>query len=165
MAVTTRTPADDAAYLRLAIEAGREGMRAYRGGPFGAVVVASDGSVVGEGCNRVTSTSDPTAHAEITAIRAACAARGSFLLEGCTLYTSCEPCPMCLAAAYWAHVEAIVYGASRADAAAVGFDDEFIYEEIGRPLDARRIPMRRIADGSAGALFEEWRAMGDRTPY
>ena len=86
--------------------------------------------MVGEGCNRVTSANDPTAHAEITAIRAACAALGSFLLEGCTLYTSCEPCPMCLAAAYWAHVDAIVYGASRADAAAAGFDDAFIYEEI-----------------------------------
>jgi len=165
MALPTGAPTGAAAYLDLAIEAGRQGMRAHRGGPFGAVVVAPDGSVAGEGCNRVTSTNDPTAHAEVTAIRAACAALGSFLLEGCTLYTSCEPCPMCLAAAYWAHVDAIVYGASRADAAAAGFDDAFIYEEIGRPLESRRIPMRRLSVGSAVTLFDEWRAMSDRTPY
>ena len=165
MAPATDAPAGGAAYLERAIKAGREGMRAHRGGPFGAVVVASDGSVVGEGCNRVTSANDPTAHAEITAIRAACAALGSFLLEGCTLYTSCEPCPMCLAAAYWAHVDAIVYGASRADAADAGFDDAFIYDEIGRPVEDRRVPMHRLSDGSAAALFDEWRAMSDRTAY
>jgi guanine deaminase len=165
MTLTTGVPGGAATYLELAIEAGRQGMRAHRGGPFGAVVVAPDGSVVGEGCNRVTSANDPTAHAEITAIRAACAVLGSFLLEGCTLYTSCEPCPMCLAAAYWAHVETIVYGASRADAAAAGFDDAFIYDEIGRPLEARRIPMRRLSNESALSLFDEWRAMTDRTAY
>lgn len=165
MASSTEAPAGAGAYLALAIEAGRRGMRARHGGPFGAVVVTPDGSVAGEGSNRVTSTNDPTAHAEVVAIRAACAALGSFLLEGCTLYTSCEPCPMCLAAAYWAHVDAIVYGASRADAADAGFDDAFIYEEIGRSLETRRIPMRRMSDGSAVALFDEWRAMTDRTPY
>ena len=165
MALATEVPAGAAAYLALAVEAGREGMEARLGGPFGAVVVAPDGSVAGRGCNRVTSSNDPTAHAEITAIRAACATLGSFLLEGCTLYTSCEPCPMCLAAAYWAHVDAIVYGASRADAAAAGFDDAFIYEEIGRPLEERRIPMHRLPDGSAVALFDEWRTMSDRTAY
>ncbi len=165
MALPTEAPAGAAAYLERAIAAGREGMRAHRGGPFGAVVVTPDGSVAGEGCNRVTSSNDPTAHAEITAIRAACAALGSFLLQGCTLYASCEPCPMCLAAAYWAHVDAIVYGASRADAAAAGFDDAFIYEEIGRPLDTRRIPMHRLAHESAVTLFDDWRAMSDRTAY
>ena len=165
MASSAEGPAGAEAYLELAIEAGRRGMRARHGGPFGAVVITPDGSVAGEGCNRVTSTNDPTAHAEVVAIRAACAALGSFLLEGCTLYTSCEPCPMCLAAAYWAHVDAIVYGASRADAADAGFDDAFIYEEIGRPLQTRRIPMRRMSDGPAAALFDEWRAMTDRTPY
>ena len=165
MAFATGMPAGAATYLALAIEAGRDGMRDRQGGPFGAVVVAPDGSVAGAGCNRVTSTNDPTAHAEITAVRAACAALGSFLLEGCTLYTSCEPCPMCLAAAYWAHVDAIVYGASRADAAAAGFDDAFIYEEIGRPLEDRHIRMIRLEDASAGALFDEWQAMTDRTPY
>jgi guanine deaminase len=165
MANANDAPAGGAAYLERAIAAGREGMRAHRGGPFGAVVVAPNGAVVGEGCNRVTSANDPTAHAEITAIRAACAALGSFLLEGCTLYTSCEPCPMCLAAAYWAHVDAIVYGASRADAAAAGFDDAFLYEEIGRPLEDRRIPMRRLLGDPAATLFDEWRAMTDRTAY
>ena len=165
MALPTEVPAGAAAHLERAVAAGREGMRAHHGGPFGAVVVTSDGSVAGEGCNRVTSSNDPTAHAEITAIRAACTALGSFILQGCTLYTSCEPCPMCLAAAYWAHVDAIVYGASRADAAAAGFDDAFIYEEIGRPLEGRRIPMHRLAHESAVTLFDEWRAMGDRTAY
>ena len=140
-------------------------MRARRGGPFGAVVVGPGGTVAGVGCNLVTSTNDPTAHAEVVAIRAACATLGTFLLDGCILYASCEPCPMCLAAAYWARVEAIIYGASRADAAAAGFDDALIYEEIGRPVEARRIPMRRLADASAAALFDEWRAMADRTPY
>ena len=165
MAEKTAAPATAAAYLELAIETGREGMRARRGGPFGAVVVARGGAVVGEGCNNVTSDNDPTAHAEITAIRAACTALGTFLLDGCTLYTSCEPCPMCLAAAYWAHIEAIVFGASRADAAAAGFDDAFIYEEIGRPTESRRIPMKQLTGESAAALFDEWRAMDDRTAY
>jgi guanine deaminase len=165
MVVSTDLSGDAAMYLRQAIDAGREGMRAHLGGPFGAIVVGPDGTVVGVGCNRVTSANDPTAHAEVTAIRAACAGLGTFLLEGCTLYASCEPCPMCLAAAYWARVKAIVYGATRADAAAAGFDDAFIYEEIGQPVDARRIPMRLLPRESASGLFEEWRAMEDRTPY
>ncbi|MHB8891382.1 MAG: nucleoside deaminase [Candidatus Limnocylindrales bacterium] len=165
MSVPVETPASAAGYLRLAIDAGRDGMRSHAGGPFGAVIVGPDGAVAGTGCNRVTSTNDPTAHAEVVAIRAACASLGTFLLDGCTLYTSCEPCPMCLAAAYWAHVEAIVYGATRADAAAAGFDDALIYEELGRPVDARRIPMRRRPRDGAAALFDEWRAMTDSTPY
>jgi guanine deaminase len=165
MVEATDLPGAAAGYVQQAIDAGREGMRARAGGPFGAIVVGPDGAVVGVGCNRVTSANDPTAHAEVTAIRAACSGLGTFLLEGCTLYASCEPCPMCLAAAYWARVKAIVYGATRADAAAAGFDDAFIYEEIGRPVDARRIPMRHLPGDSASALFEEWRAMGDRTPY
>ncbi len=165
MGVVTRTPVDEAVHLQQAIDAGREGMLAHLGGPFGAVVVGPGGTVVGVGCNRVTSTNDPTAHAEVVAIRAACASLETFLLEGCTLYTSCEPCPMCLAAAYWARVDAIVFGASRVDAAAAGFDDALIYEEIGRPVDVRRVPMRRLMSESAAALFDEWRAMSDRTPY
>ena len=152
-------------YLLRAIEAGRAGMQARLGGPFGAIIVGPDGQVVGEGCNRVTSANDPTAHAEVVAIRAACEAVRSFQLDGCTLYASCEPCPMCLSAAYWARVDGIVYGASREDAAAAGFDDAFIYDEIGLAPSARRIPMRRAAEGPAALLLREWVSMGDRTPY
>ena len=120
---TTGAPGGAEAHLLRAVAAGRAGMLAGQGGPFGAVIVGPDGQPIAEGCNRVTSANDPTAHAEVSAIRAACAALGTFKLEGCTLYTSCEPCPMCLAAAYWARVDGIVYGASREDAAAAGFDD------------------------------------------
>ena len=165
MTGSTEASADAARFLQQAIDAGREGMRAHRGGPFGAIVVGPDGTVAGVGCNRVTSSNDPTAHAEVLAIREACTAIGTFLLDGFTLYTSCEPCPMCLAAAYWARVEAIVYGATRAEAAAAGFDDAFIYEEIGQPLEACRISMRQLMGEPAATLFDEWRAMGDRTPY
>ena len=165
MVESTAASADAGRYLQQAIDAGREGMRAHRGGPFGAIVVGPDGTVAGVGCNRVTSSNDPTAHAEVLAIRAACQGLGTFLLDGYTLYTSCEPCPMCLAAAYWARVKAIVYGATRAEAAEAGFDDAFIYEEIGRPLEERRIPMHRLPDESAVALFDEWRTMSDRTAY
>lgn len=161
----TTAPGTADAYLMRAIEAGRAGMRARLGGPFGAIVVGPDGQVVSEGCNQVTSANDPTAHAEVTAIRAACVALGTFQLQGCTLYTSCEPCPMCLSAAYWARVDAIVYGASREDAAAAGFDDAFIYDEIGLAPSARSIPMRRAAEGPAAALFREWASLEDRTPY
>jgi tRNA(Arg) A34 adenosine deaminase TadA len=153
------------ALLLRAIAVGRAGMLAHRGGPFGAIVVDADGQVVGEGCNQVTSTNDPTAHAEVSAIRAACASLGTFQLDGYRLFTSCEPCPMCLAAAYWARVDEIVYGASREDAATGGFDDAFIYDEIGLPPGQRRIPMRRVAEEPAAALFREWLELGGRTPY
>ena len=139
-------------------------MLAGQGGPFGAVVAGPGGDVIAEGCNRVTSANDPTAHAEVEAIRAACRALGTFTLEGCTLYTSCEPCPMCLAAAYWARVDTIVFGASRTDAAAAGFDDAFIYDEIGLPPEARRIPMRQAGITQAVALFDEWRRWRDGRP-
>jgi len=165
MSTVIKVPASATTYLLRAMEVGRAGMLARRGGPFGAVIVGPGGDVIGEGCNEVTSANDPTAHAEVTAIRAACASLGTFLLEGCTLYTSCEPCPMCLAAAYWAHVAGIVYAASRADAAAGGFDDAMIYEEIGRPPKGRRIPMRRLEAESGAALFTEWLALEGRTPY
>ena len=122
--------------------------------------------MIAEGCNRVTSANDPTAHAEVTAIRAACAALGTFKLEGCTLYTSCEPCPMCLAAAYWARVDGIVYGASREDAAAAGFDDAVPLRRAGAgprgppDADAPRLPL-----DAAAALFAEWNVLEGRTPY
>jgi guanine deaminase len=138
---------------------------AGRGGPFGAVIVGPDGQVISEGCNRVTSANDPTAHAEVSAIRAACAALASFKLEGCTLYTSCEPCPMCLSAAYWARLDGIVFGASREDAAAAGFDDAFLYDELALTPGSRRMPMRRVAADAAAALFAEWSELEGRTPY
>ena len=165
MATATQAPSGAEAFLLRAVDIGRAGMLAHRGGPFGAIVVGPDGTIVGEGCNQVTSTNDPTAHAEVSAIRAACAALGTFVLDGCRLYTSCEPCPMCLSAAYWARVDEIVYGASREDAAAGGFDDAFIYDEIGLAPAERQIPMRRVAEGPAAALFREWLEMEGRTPY
>lgn len=165
MGTPTPVPARIQANLLAAIDVGRAGMIARHGGPFGAVIVGPDGRQVAEGCNRVTSSNDPTAHAEVTAIRAACAALGTFDLAGCTLYTSCEPCPMCLGAAYWAHVDAIVYGATREDAARAGFDDAFIYEELALAPGARRLPMTRAGAEQAVALFEEWLALPGRTPY
>jgi tRNA(Arg) A34 adenosine deaminase TadA len=151
-------------FLRRAIELSREKMLAGEGGPFGAVVV-KDGRVVGEGWNRVTSGKDPTAHAEVEAIRAAARNLDSFKLEGCVLYTSCEPCPMCLAAAYWARIDRVVYGNSHEDAAAIGFDDSFLYEEICRPIERRSMPERRMLAGEAKAVFDEWAAKPDKTPY
>jgi tRNA(Arg) A34 adenosine deaminase TadA len=153
------------ACLLRAVAVGRAGMLERLGGPFGAVIAGPDDRTIAEGCNRVTSANDPTAHAEISAIRAACATLGTFQLAGYTLYTSCEPCPMCLAAAYWAHVDEIVFGATRDDAAAAGFDDAFIYDEIGLAPDARRVPMRIVAHEPAAALFEEWKRLEGRTPY
>jgi tRNA(Arg) A34 adenosine deaminase TadA len=159
------TAASADALLMRAIEIGREGMLARRGGPFGALVARADGMIVGEGCNQVTSTNDPTAHAEITAIRAACASLETFILAGHVLYTSCEPCPMCLAAAYWARVDGIVFAASRVDAAAGGFDDEFLYRELVLPMDARSLPITQAAAEAGAALFREWVRLEDRTPY
>lgn len=160
-----KAPLDVDACMLRAVAVGRAGMLARQGGPFGAVIAGPDGRIVAEGCNRVTSANDPTAHAEVNAIRAACASLGTFLLEDCTLVTSCEPCPMCLAAAYWAHLDAIVYGATREDAAAAGFDDAFIYEEIGRAPGERRVPMRIVGHEAAAALFDEWTRLEGRTPY
>jgi tRNA(Arg) A34 adenosine deaminase TadA len=139
-------------------------MAAGAGGPFGAVIV-KDGRIVGEGWNRVTSTNDPTAHAEVVAIREACRALGTFKLDGAVLYTSCEPCPMCLAATYWARIGRIVYANSRADAAAIGFDDDFLYREIPLPLEARSIPIVRALAGEAIRVFEDWAAKPDRIAY
>ncbi len=134
------------------------------GGPFGAVVAQGD-RIVGEGANRVTAELDPTAHAEILAIRAACRALGRFSLEGRTLYASCEPCPMCLAAAHWARLDRIVHAADRFDAAAAGFDDAALYDEIARPRDARRLPIVCLNLADARAPFDAWRSKADRTPY
>jgi tRNA(Arg) A34 adenosine deaminase TadA len=157
-------PASDEAFMREAIALSREGMQRGAGGPFGAVVVL-DGKVVGGGWNQVTSTNDPTAHAEMVAIRAACAALGRFELRGATVYTSCEPCPMCLAALYWARVAAVVFGNAQRDAAAIGFDDAWLYQEVARPIERRRLPMRRLLAAEALDVFEAWAAKPDKVPY
>lgn len=147
-----------------AIALSARGLKGGRGGPFGAVV-AQGGKVVGRGQNRVLADSDPTAHAEVAALRDAGKRLGRFHLDGCVLYTSCEPCPMCLAAAYWARVDAIVFANGRADAAAIGFGDAFLYEELKRPPARRAIPVRRLMAKEAKAAFRAWAAWERRTPY
>jgi len=154
----------DLPFLREAITLARAGAASGVGGPFGAVVV-HEGRIVGRGQNRVTSANDPTAHAEVVAIREACAALGRFHLEDATLYTSCEPCPMCLAAAYWAHVERIVHACTRDDAAAIGFDDAFLYRELAAPAATRRIPLIPQLHDEGLAVFREWTENPRRVPY
>jgi tRNA(Arg) A34 adenosine deaminase TadA len=144
-------------FLRRAIALAVRNVEAGAGGPFAAVVVR-DGKIVGEGANSVTAGNDPTAHGEVNAIRAACAALGTFSLAGCELYTSCEPCPMCLAACYWARLEAIYYGASAADAARAGFDDAFLYNEFRRSRKERALPVTQMLGGEASASFASWTA-------
>ena len=150
--------------MRHAVRLSAERMREGAGGPFGAVVV-KDGRIVAEGWNRVTSTNDPTAHAEVTAIRRASEALGTFSLKGCEIFTSCEPCPMCLAAIYWARLDRITFANSREDAAAIGFDDELVYAEMSKPIEHRAIPTIRLALPEAQAVLAEWRAKPDKTPY
>jgi guanine deaminase len=151
-------------FLQEAIDLSEKGMKENRGGPFGAIVV-KEGKIIGRGQNLVTSTCDPTAHAEICAIRKACAALSSFSLMGCTLYTSCEPCPMCLAAAYWARIDKIYYAARRKDAASIGFDDEWIYKEIALPKDLRALPMEEKLRDGALLIFDEWKMKQDKILY
>lgn len=142
-------------FLRRAIKLATENVIQGKGGPFGAVIVR-DGKIVGEGANSVTATNDPTAHGEVNAIRAAGQALGTFNLSGCELYTSCEPCPMCLAAAYWARISAIYYGAGAADAAKAGFDDAFLYGEMRKDHAARAIPSKQMLDDEAWTSFKAW---------
>ena len=146
------------------IELSRQNIRAGNGGPFGAMIVR-DGTVLARGTNLVTSNNDPTAHAEIVAIREACRQLGTFQLEGCELYSSCEPCPMCLGAIYWARVSAIYYANTRSDAAAIGFDDEFLYKELSVPLPERRIPMKQLLKSEALLVFKEWGEMENKIRY
>jgi tRNA(Arg) A34 adenosine deaminase TadA len=155
---------DQEDFMRRAIALSRQGMAEGRGGPFGAVVV-SGGRIVGEGANQVTSTNDPTAHAEVVAIRAACATLGTFDLSGCEIYASCEPCPMCLAAIYWARIGRIYYGNGRADAARIGFDDAEIYAEVARALEQRTLPLVPLLPEEAGAAFDEWERKADKVRY
>jgi tRNA(Arg) A34 adenosine deaminase TadA len=151
-------------FMRRAVALSVETMRANRGGPFGAVIVR-DSKIIAEGVNEVTSANDPTAHAEIVAIRRACAALGTFELADCEIYASCEPCPMCLGAIYWARLKRITYANSRDDAARIGFDDAFIYREIPLPAEQRAIPTVRRASPEAAASFEEWMRKPDKAPY
>jgi tRNA(Arg) A34 adenosine deaminase TadA len=134
------------------------------GGPFGAVIVRS-GEVVGEGFNRVTATNDPTAHAEVVAIRDACQRLGTFSLHGCEIYTSCEPCPMCLSAIYWARIDRIWFANTKVDAAAIDFDDHFIYDELAKDAAHRAIPMQPMLREEALAAFREWQANASRIRY
>jgi len=150
--------------MRRAIALSRAQLDGTIGGPFGAVV-ARDGRIIAEGVNRVTSTNDPTAHAEIVAIRAACTALATFTLAGCTIYTSCEPCPMCFAAIYWARLDALVFAAGRADAARIGFDDARIHAEIARPVDARTLPARVLLADEARTVLSAWDAKRDAIRY
>ncbi len=156
--------APDPEFMREAIRLSIEKMQAGFGGPFGAVVV-KDGQIIARGFNQVTATRDPTCHAEVDAIRKACQALGTFRLDGCDLYSSCEPCPMCLGAIYWARPARVFYGNTKADAAAVGFDDQFIYDEIEKPLAERRLPMYQLLRDEALAGFRAWEQHGSKTPY
>ncbi len=151
-------------FMQQAIQLATENVVHGRGGPFGAVVVR-DGQVIAAGANQVTATNDPTAHAEVVAIRNACQVLGTFQLLGCDVYTSCEPCPMCLAALYWSRCRAIYYGNDASDAARAGFDDSFLYDEVKKPLHARSIPIERLLGDEARSSFEAWKTSPYRVDY
>jgi tRNA(Arg) A34 adenosine deaminase TadA len=151
-------------FLRRAIALATENARSGAGGPFAAVIV-KDGRIVGEGVNTVTTTLDPTAHGEVNAIRAACKALGTFTLDGCQLYTSCQPCPMCLAASYWSRLDVIYYGASDADAARAGFDDAFLYAEFRKTQPERKLPAAQLLAEEAWSSFAAWLETPNKTPY
>jgi guanine deaminase len=153
-----------AEFMRRAIALGLENVRTGGGGPFAALVV-KDGQVLAEGVNRVTTTNDPTAHAEVVAIREACRKLRDFQLSGCDLYTTCEPCPMCLGAIYWARPARVFYGCVAADAAAAGFDDAFIYEELKLPLSGRRMPMVQLLREESLTIFSLWKSQEKKIPY
>ena len=151
-------------FMREAIRLSNDMMRCGQGGPFGAVVVRGK-QIVGRGCNQVTSTNDPTAHAEIVAIRDACKRLKTFQLDDCDLYTSCEPCPMCLSAIYWARFRKVFYGNTRKDAARIAFDDDFIYREVAIPIRKRKIRMKQLLHSEALKAFVEWQHKADKIPY
>lgn len=151
-------------FMREAIQLSTRQMRAGKGGPFGAVVVRQ-GKIVGRGFNAVTSTNDPTAHAEVMAIRDACRRLKTFKLDDCELYTSCEPCPMCLAAIYWARLKRVFYGNTRKDAAKIGFDDDAIYRELALPLPRRSLPMKQLLSEEAATAFAAWGEKPDKVEY
>ena len=154
---------DDERFMQTAIDLSVENVK-NGGGPFGAVIVR-DGEVIATGTNRVTANNDPTAHAEVSAIRAACTKVGNFKLEGCTCYSSCEPCPMCLSALYWAGVERIFYGNTKDDAKAINFDDSFIYDEIAKPYAKRVIPAINFMREEALSAFKLWSITDNKIEY
>ena len=151
-------------FMRRAIELAREGVDENLGGPFGCVVV-KDGEIIGEGCNQVTSTNDPTAHAEIVALRNACEALKSFQLPGCVVYTSCEPCPMCLGAIYWARPDRIFIAGTREDAAEAGFDDDLFYSELEKPNEARQLKLESLLREESQEVFDYWISKPDKVEY
>ena len=155
---------NDIRFMRRAIELAQNGVDTNLGGPFGCVI-AKNGDIIGEGCNQVTSSNDPTAHAEIVAIRSACRTLNSFQLNGCFVYTSCEPCPMCLGAIYWARPAAIFFAGTRDDAAAAGFDDELFYDEIEKPNEQRQLSMKNLLREEALNVFQRWNDKPDKTEY
>ena len=150
--------------MQRAIDLAKEGINSNSGGPFGAVVVKNN-EIIAEGFNKVTSTNDPTAHAEIVAIKEACKKLGSFQLEDCIIYTSCEPCPMCLGAIYWARPKKVFYACNREDAAMIDFDDQFIYDEIERPIENRQITFENIMRNNAIKVFKNWQDKSDKIEY
>ncbi len=154
----------DEKFMRRAIVLAQNGIDRNVGGPFGAIVV-KDGEIIGEGCNRVTSTNDPTAHAEVIAIRNACEKLKSFQLDDCTIYTSCEPCPMCLGAIYWARPAQVFFAATREDAADIGFDDQFIYNEIEKTINERQLKIVNLMREEGLTVFKNWENKTDKTKY
>ena len=150
--------------MREAIRLSIENVRSGKGGPFGAVVV-KDGEIIARGYNKVTSSNDPTAHAEVTAIREACTKLGTFQLDDCEIYTSCEPCPMCLGAIYWARPKKVYYGNTKADAADIDFDDQFIYDELDLPMTNRKLPMIPLLREEALEAFKEWKTNTEKVEY
>ena len=155
--------ADDRRFMRMAIDLSIKNVD-DGGGPFGAVIV-KEGRVVAKGANRVVANNDPTAHAEVSAIRAACEALGTFSLEGCDIYSSCEPCPMCLGAIYWAHIDRMFYGNTKTDAKNIGFDDSFIYDEIDLRIEDRRLKAQQLLPEEALKAFQAWENDTDKIPY
>lgn len=154
---------DDEKFIREALAMATANVK-NGGGPFGALIV-KDGKIIGRGVNQVTHNNDPTAHAEVVAIRDACKNIGCFRLDGCVIYTSCEPCPMCLGAIYWAHIDHVAYAATKADAAKAGFDDSFIYDEFALPHQQRSIPIQKIAMKEAAQPFDQWLKLENKTEY
>jgi guanine deaminase len=151
-------------FMRMAIDLSEYNVNEGQGGPFGAVIV-KDGMVVARSANKVVPTNDPTAHAEVSAIRLACQELGTYNLEGCEIYTSCEPCPMCLGAIYWARIDKIYYANTKADAAAIGFDDNFIYQEIDLPMEKRKLPHTQLMRDEALSAFKLWSESESKTDY